>query len=115
MYRFEQLEIWQAAVEYGKAVYLLSKQLPKDELFGLTSQIRRATVSISSNIAEGSGAATRIDFKRFLDIAIKSALETVSQLLFAVKLGYLNERDIKPIYEKSEILIKRIHAFKKRL
>ncbi len=98
MYRFEKLEIWQQAVEYGIKIYYISKKLPSDELFGLTSQLRRAAVSISSNIAEGSGSTTKKEFKKFLDIAIKSSLETVSQLLFAIKLGYLNEIVVNPLY-----------------
>lgn len=115
MFRFEKLEVWQAAVKYGIKIYKVSLILPKSELFGLISQLRRASVSISSNIAEGSGSATKKEFKRFLDVAIKSTLETVSQLLFAVELGYLKRKDIDSLYLEAEVLIKRLHAFKRAL
>lgn len=96
-------------------VYLLANKLPRQEIFGLISQLKRAAASISSNIAEGSGASTNTDFKHFLDIAIKSTLETVSQLLFAEKLGFLVEFEVQPMHEIAEVLIRRIHSFKKSL
>lgn len=115
MFRFEELEIWKQSVDYGTKIYKISEKLPKDEVFGLTSQLRRAAVSISSNIAEGSGSATKREFQRFLDIAIKSTLETVSQLLFAVKLGFFKANELSSLYSEAETLIRRIHAFKKKL
>ncbi len=114
-FRFETLEIWKAAVEYGIKIYLLANKFPKQEIFGLISQLKRAAASISSNIAEGSGSSSTADFKHFLDIAIKSTLETVSQPLFAVKLGYVTEAETESMHEEAEVLIKRIHSFKKSL
>ncbi|MBI2595595.1 four helix bundle protein [Candidatus Daviesbacteria bacterium] len=112
MYRFEKLEVWKMAVQYALAVYKLTRLFPKEELFGLTSQLKRAVISISSNIAEGSGSATIRDFCNFLDIAIKSTLETVSQLILAKELVYINEKDFNKLYEDSEILVKRIRTLK---
>lgn len=114
-FRFEKLLIWEDAIVYAKKVYILADKLPKEELYGLISQLKRAALSISSNIAEGSGSTTVNDFCHYLDIAIKSAIETVSQLLFTVEMGYLKESDVRPLYEESQILIKRIQAFKKSL
>lgn len=109
------MEIWNDASKYAKQVYVLCEKLPKSEQFGLVSQLKRAALSISSNIAEGSGSTTINDFSRYLDISIKSATETVSQLLFAVEMDYIKENQIESLYNEAEILIKRIQSFKKSL
>ena len=114
-FRFQKLYIWKDSVTYAKKVYKLTYQLPKDELFGLASQLKRASLSISSNIAEGSDSTTINDFCHYLDISIKSTIETVSQLFFALEMKYLKEKDIVSPYEEAEILIKRIQSFKKSL
>ena len=82
MYRFEKLEVWKLAINYSKKLYLLADTFPKSELFGLTAQIKRAALSISSNIAEGSGSGTTKDFSHFLDIAIKSTIELFHNCIF---------------------------------
>ena len=114
-FRFQKLEIWKAAILYAKHIYEITEKLPKSEMFGLISQLKRAALSISSNIAEGSGSTTINDFSHYLDISIKSTIETVSQLLFAFEMGYLSEKDIAPLYDEAEILIKRMQSFKKSL
>lgn len=100
---------------YAKKVYIIADTLPKSESFGLISQLKRASLSISSNIAEGSGASTINDFCHYLDISIKSTTETVSQLLFAVEIGYLKESEITSLYEEGQALIRKIQNFKKSL
>ena len=85
---FRDLIIWQKAISFAKAVYILTKRFPPDEKFGMTSQIRRAAVSVSSNIAEGY-ARQRKEFSYFLSIARGSLAETESLLFLAVELGYL--------------------------
>lgn len=112
MFRFEKLEVWNESVEYAKKIYILSEKLPKNEIYGLTAQIKRASLSISSNIAEGSGGASINDFCHYLNIAIKSTIETVSQLLFAKNMGYIKDYDIKYLYNEAELLVKRIQALK---
>lgn len=84
-------------------------------MYGLSPQLKRAAVSISSNIAEGSGANTNKDFSNFLDISIKSTLETVNILFFAKLRKYIDEVNQKDLYEEAEKLIRKIRAFKKRL
>lgn len=111
-FRFESLEIWHLAVAYADEIYQLTEKFPKHEMFGLISQVRRAAVSISSNIAEGSGSVTIKDYKNYLDIAIKSTLETVSELVVAEKRGYIDKKTKEMLYEKAEILIRKIRAFK---
>ena len=115
LFRFEKLLIWKESIVYAKHVYALTDKLPKSELFGLIAQLKRAVLSISSNIAEGSGSTTVNDFSRYLDIAIKSAIETVSQLLFALEMNYATEEEVRPLYDEAQVLIKRIQSFKKSL
>lgn len=113
-FRFESLEIWQLSIELGNKIYNIADCLPQKELFGLGSQFRRSAVSISNNIAEGSGGTVK-DFKNYLDISIKSILEIVSMLIFAQKRKYINQQTKESLYEESEKLIRKIRAFKKSL
>ena len=79
MFNFEKLDVWQEAINFVDLIYELTGAFPSDERFGLTNQMRRAAVSISSNIAEGSSRASRTDFARFVEIASGSLFEVVSQ------------------------------------
>ena len=115
MFRFEKLEIWELGIEYGNRLYDVAETFPKSEQFSLTSQLKRATVSISNNIAEGSGAATSKDFKNYLDIAIKSSLETVNILFFAQRRKFVQEGSRLELYEEAKKLIRKIRSFKKTL
>ena len=92
---YKDLIAWQKSMQLAKEVYVLTKKLPKDELFGLTNQLRRAAVSIFSNIAEGNGRLSRKEYLHFLSIARGSKSEVETQLLFCVELGYLQEADIE--------------------
>jgi len=83
---FQDLTVWQRAMELSEAVYSLTKTFPKDEIYGLTSQLRRASVSVASNIAEGRGRGTDRDFKQFLNIAQGSTYEVQTQLLLSKRL-----------------------------
>ena len=115
MFRFEKLEVWKEAMQYANKVYDFTETLPKSEIFGLSSQLKRASLSIPSNIAEGSGSSTLRDFAHSLDIAIKSAIETVSELFFAKMRGYIKEEKQRELYDEAEILIKRIQGLKQYL
>ena len=86
-----------------------------EEKFALTDQLKRAGVSISNNIAEGSGSATNKNFCSFLDISIKSTLETVNIIHFAVKRKYITEKEGQEFYAKAESLIRKTRAFKNTL
>lgn len=86
---YEELVVWQKAILLAKSVYGLQKQLPKEEVYGLGDQIRRAVVSIPSNIAEGFGRESKSEFKHFLSIARGSLYEVKTQLQLAEDLGYL--------------------------
>lgn len=115
MFRFEKLEVWRESLAYARKVYKLADTLPRAELFGLNSQLKRAALSIPSNIAEGSGSSTTKDFSRYLDVSIKSTLETVSQLLFGEEMGYFKDENVRELYDEAETLVKRIQGLKKYL
>jgi four helix bundle protein len=83
---FLDLTVWQRAMELSESIYILTKTFPKDEIYGLTSQLRRAGISIASNIAEGRGRGTTGEFKQFLCIAQGSTYEVHTQLLLAKRL-----------------------------
>ena len=114
-YRFERLEIWKTAIEYAKRIYQLTENFQKHEVYGLTSQLRRAAVSVSSNIAEGSASDSDREFRNFLNYAIRSVAEIVSELNIAKAMGYLDDKEFRLSYDESEVLIKRITSFRKTL
>ena len=90
MRNFKKLEIWNKGIQIVKEIYKVSSSLPSEEKFGLKSQITRAAVSIPSNIAEGSGRNSEVEFKRFLEIALGSLFELETQLIIATELGFFN-------------------------
>ncbi len=83
---FQDLTVWQRAMEFSECVYRLTQSFPKEELYGLTSQLRRASISVASNIAEGRGRGTPGEFKQFLCIAQGSTYEVHTQILLAKRL-----------------------------
>jgi len=102
MFSFERLEVWKKSIEFADLVYRVTRAFPDDERFGLTSQMRRAAVSISSNIAEGSARFSKADFARFLEIATGSVFEVVSQSFISQRQGFLSEADFKTLYAAAE-------------
>ncbi len=100
-YQFENLTAWQRAKDLAKMVYLLVAKFPQYEQFALSSQVRRAVISVPSNIAEGSGRMSYKEKIHFLEIAYGSLLETYCQLQIAVELGHITNEDlagIKPLF-----------------
>lgn len=114
MFRFEELEIWRLAVDYGKECYKISEQFPKHELFALGDQLRRSALSISNNIAEGSVGSTA-NFRKYIHTAIGSALETVNLLNFAFENKYITLDMKEEMYKKAEVLVKKMHSFSRSL
>ena len=92
---YRDLVAWQKAMELVVAVYALSHALPREEIYGLTSQMRRAAVSVPSNIAEGQGRASRGEFRNHLGIAYGSLMELETQLILAQRLGYVRPTQIE--------------------
>ncbi len=108
-FNFEKLRVYQDALEFSKQIYRITKRFPKDELFGLTSQFRRAASSIPMNIAEGSGL-TKTQFKDFLRRARGSVHECVTILFLALDNDYTSEEEQKEMYQNCQKLSKAISA-----
>lgn len=115
MFRFEKLEVWQKALELADDVYAVTRSFPADERFGLTTQMRRATVSISSNIAEGSSRSSDADFARFIEIAYGSLMEVVSQSMIAHRESFMQEEPLRSLYEKVEELARMLSGLRNQL
>jgi four helix bundle protein len=115
MHNFKELKVWQKGRKFAKDIYILTRKFPKEELFVLTSQMRRAVISISSNIAEGSGRGTDKDFARFIDIATGSSFELESQLYVACDLEYFSEDELDIYLDKIQEVQKMLFHFKKHL
>ena len=100
MNKFKELKIWQESIDLAVDTYKLTKLFPSDERFGLTSQINRSVISVSSNIAEGAGRNNPKEFRQFLGIALGSACELESQLIVSNKLDYISDMETKKQTEK---------------
>lgn len=111
-HNFRELYIWKDSMNLVKKVYILTAQLPKDERFGLISQINRSSISIPSNIAEGSGRTTEKEFVRFLEIAMSSSYELETQLILT---NELFEIDLGDILVDLRSIQNKIGAFKKTI
>lgn len=99
MNSYQELKIWNKGMVLVEQVYFLMQQLPDDEKFGLVSQIKRCSVSIPSNIAEGAGRNSNKEFLRFLSIANGSTTELETQLLLVIRLKFVSEEIINPLLE----------------
>ena len=115
MFRFEKLEVWQRAVDHASNIYTVTRSFPNDERYGLTNQMRRAAVSISSNIAEGSGRASDIDFARFLEFSDSSLMEVVSQSTVATRQLFLPKSAFDTVYGESEELARMLSGLRATL
>ncbi|AJR03465.1 four helix bundle protein [Siansivirga zeaxanthinifaciens] len=115
MHRVEDLKIWNKSIKLTKAVYLLIANLPLDEKFGLTSQIKRSVISIPSNIAEGAGRNSQKEFKHFLSIANGSAYELQTQLLLIIELDLITKDKVQPIIELCIDIQKMNYALQQKL
>ncbi len=98
---YRDLIVWQKSVNFVTQIYVVTRDFPREELYGLTAQIRRSAVSVPSNIAEGYGRNSRNDYARFLQIANGSLYEIQTQLEISLNLSYLSESRFNEIYEQS--------------
>ncbi|NPU98920.1 MAG: four helix bundle protein [Candidatus Omnitrophica bacterium] len=92
---YRELIVWQRGMELAELIYKLTKEFPKEELYGLTSQVRRAAVSVPSNIAEGQGRNSTKEFRNHLSMAYGSLQELETQILLAHRLGYLKQEGLQ--------------------
>ena len=115
MHRFKELKVWKKSRAFCKHIYEITSLFPESEKFGLVNQLRRASVSIPSNIAEGASRKSNKDFSRFLEIAIGSCYEVETQLLITNDLGYINKKSLQLVLEDLEAIIKMTSKFKSTL
>lgn len=115
MHQFKELLIWKKSRLFCSEIYSVTTTFPNDEKFGITNQLRRASVSIPSNIAEGSSRHSNKDFARFLEIAIGSAYEIETQLIIASDLGFLKSDNLDSLIFQLEEIIKMISKFRSTL
>lgn len=114
-YKFERLDTWKLSRDFLQVIYTVSEDFPNDERFALTSQMRRASLSIMLNIAEGSQRHSDKDFVHYLQISYGSLLEVVSCCYAAKDLEYMSSERFEYVYEKSHIIAKKINALKNSL
>lgn len=115
MHQFKELIVWQKSRKFCSEIYIQTSNFPADERFGLTNQLRRAAISIPSNIAEGSSRKSNKDFSRFLEIAIGSAYEIETQLLIASDLGFIDTENQRILIANIEEITRMISKFKSTL
>lgn len=115
MHNFKELKVWQKSRVFVKEVYVLTHNFPKEELFVMTSQMRRAAISIPSNIAEGSGRGSNKDFARFIDIATGSSYELESLIYTGYDLNYYSEDVLNAYLDKTQEIQKMLFHFKNHI
>lgn len=107
------MPVWDTAMQIAENVFILTNELPKKEDYGLTSQLRRAAVSISSNIAEAFGRRGNLDKRKFYDYARGSAFEVKSLLMYGVRVNYFEEDSVVSIYKMIELVIHELNKISK--
>jgi len=107
---YRDLDVWKFSKELARDIYEITKRFPQDERYGLVQQIRRAAVSVMSNIAEGSGRRSKPEFMRFINIASGSLCEMEAQLLLAVDLGYVDSKAAGKIIANADRISKMLYA-----
>lgn len=115
MHNYKELKVWTKSVELATLVYQTTGSFPKEEKFGLTSQMQRAAVSISSNIAEGAGRNSEPEFNVFLGYARGSSFELETQLFIAKNIGYVDESAFELLLNSITEIQKMLHGLKKSL
>lgn len=112
---YTKYDIWIDGVDFSVKIYTVTKSFPEEEKFGLISQIRRASVSISSNFAEGCSRSSEKDFKRFIEISLGSAFETKTQLIISNKLGLLEGSDFADLITRLDKVSKQLNTLRNKL
>ena len=115
MHNYKKLNVWVSSISLVKNIYKLTRKFPKDEMFVLTQQLRRAAISIASNIAEGAGRNSNAQFKNFLQISIGSCYEAETQLIISKELEYISEEELDTISKELDSIMKMNHNLQKTL
>jgi four helix bundle protein len=114
-FKFEKLLVWQKAVDLSSDIHALTKTFPKDELFVLTAQIKRAADSVSLNIAEGSTGQSNAEFNKFLGYALRSDIEVVGCLYLAQRRDLIKEDSFRKIYQQCEEILIMLNSLRNTL
>ena len=115
MHKVKELKVWQKGMEIVTDVYALVKSFPDDERYGLSSQLKRAAISIPSNVAEGAGRRSEAEFRQFINISNGSSYEVETLLILAYQLGFTNEADTEQLLKKIEEIQKMNYALINKL
>lgn len=114
-FKFENLDIWKESIKFANEIYNLTKKFPKSEQFGIISQLNRSAVSISLNIAEGTGRNSDADLARFIQISIGSLNEVITLLVISLEQQFINKLDYECFYKRCEQISKMLYAFRNYL
>ncbi len=114
-FKFENLDIWKESIKFANEIYNLTKKFPKSEQFGIISQLNRSAVSISLNIAEGTGRNSDADLARFIQISIGSLNEVMTLLVISLEQQFINKLDYECFYKRCEQISKMLYAFRNYL
>jgi len=112
---FRDLKIWNRGIDLVEKIYKITKSFPQEELYCLTSQLRRASISVPSNIAEGFARRSNKEYKQFLYISLGSCAEITTQIIVARKSGYLRERESKQLEQEIDTLSKMTMSLIKKI
>ena len=115
MHNFKELVVWQESHAFVLEIYTTTRKFPKEEVFGITNQLRRASVSIEANIAEGAGRSTPNDFMRFIDMSNGSSFEVETLLLLCKDLAYLSEEENEQLLHKLDEIQKMLYKLREHL
>lgn len=115
MHNYKKLNVWISSISLVNNIYNLTRKFPKEEMFVLTQQLRRAAISIPSNIAEGAGRNSNAQFKNFLQISIGSCFEVETQLIISKELEYISEEELETISKELDSIMKMNHNLQKTL
>ena len=115
MRNFREYDVWKRGIAFTGGIYILTRDLPDREKFGIISQIRRASVSIPSNIAEGCSRQSEKDFARFVEIALGSAFEVETLLIICQEVNYLQQDEIKAVVDELQVIQKSLNSLYSKL
>lgn len=113
IFSFEKLTVWIDSKELIKMIYLVTKKFPEEEKFGLTSQLRRASISVASNLAEGTSRITNKDKAHFTTMAYSSLMEVLNQIIITKDLNFINDENYKTLRETIEKIANKLNALRK--
>lgn len=115
MHNFRELDIWKKSLQFSKRIYMITKDFPSTELYGLTSQMNRSSISVPSNIAEGASRDSNKDFNRFLQIAIGSAFELETQIILGFEFNLILEQKANELIKELNEIQRMINGFRLKL